>query len=204
MYTLPYFKEKDPLKIIAFMRAHPFAMLCGADEKGRPVVTQVPVFIDQREGKLFLSGHIMRNTDHHTAFEKNKQALAVFTGAHTYVSASWYQDPKQASTWNYLSVHARGTIQFTDEAALINILKRTTDHFENDPDSPAAFNQLSPEYVSRLSKAIVAFEILVEDVDHVFKLSQNRDDTSYQNIIEKLSQGDANAKVIAEEMKKLR
>jgi transcriptional regulator len=204
MYSLPNFKAKDPLKIIAFMREHPFAMLCGADQQGRPTATQVPVFIDQRDGALYLSGHIMRNTDHHIAFENNKQVLAIFTGAHAYVSASWYEDPKQASTWNYMSVHARGSLSFTDETALITILKRTTDHFENDPDSTAGFDQLHPEYVSRLSKAIVAFEILVEEVDHVFKLSQNRDDVSYQQIIKKLSQGDENAKRIAEEMKKLR
>jgi transcriptional regulator len=182
------------------MREHPFVLLCGADRKGRPVATQVPVFIDEQEGGLVLSGHIMKNTDHHLAFTDNPQVLAVFTGAHTYVSASWYTKPDQASTWNYMAVHARGSMQFLDEDALMAILKRTTDHFENDPKSPAGFDKLSPEYVSRLAKAIVAFEIRVEEMDHVFKLSQNRDETSHQNIIDHLSQGDADAKRIASEM----
>ena len=35
-------------------------------------------------------------------------------------------------------------------------------------------------------KAIIAFEIEVTSMDHVFKLSQNRDEKSYDNIIEKV------------------
>ena len=204
MYNLSNFKVKDPLKILAFMREHPFVLLCGADKNGRPVATQVPVFVDQREGELILSGHIMKETDHHLGFLENPQVLVIFTGPHAYISASWYTKPDQVSTWNYMSVHARGSIRFTDEQSLIDILRRTTDHFENDPHSPAGFDKLSPEYVSRLSKAIVAFEVKVEEMDHVFKLSQNRDDTSYQNIISHLEQGDAEAKRVAEEMKRLR
>ena len=69
MYNLPYYKEQDPHVVMDFIRAHPFAFLAGADADGHPVATQVPVFIDTRDEKLFLSGHIMRNTDHHKAFE---------------------------------------------------------------------------------------------------------------------------------------
>jgi transcriptional regulator len=96
------------------MREHPFVFLTGVNEENKPVATQVPVFIDERDGKLFLTGHIMRNTDHHKALKKNPNVLAVFTGPHVYVSDTWYDDPQQASTWNYMSVHAKGTIRFGD------------------------------------------------------------------------------------------
>lgn len=204
MYALPHFKIKDPLRILAFMKEHSFVTLCGADAKGRPVATHVPVFVDEVEGDLILSGHIMRSSDHHLAFEENPQVMAVFHGPHAYVSASWYVKPDQASTWNYMTVHASGKIRFTDQQALLDILKRTTDHFEQDPDSPAGFDKMSADYIDRLSKAIVAFEIRVDNIDHVFKLSQNRDDISYQQIIDHLSQGDAQAKAVAEEMRKSR
>ena len=204
MYAIPHFKIKDPLRILAFMKEHSFVTLCGADAKGRPVATHVPVFVDQVDGELILSGHIMRSSDHHLAFEENPQVMAVFHGPHAYISASWYVKPDQASTWNYMTVHASGKIRFTDQQALLDILKRTTDHFEQDPDSPAGFDKMSADYVDRLSKAIVAFEIRVDNIDHVFKLSQNRDDVSYQQIIDHLSQGDAQAKAVAEEMRKSR
>ena len=185
-----------------FIRQHPFAFIAGCSEDGKPVATQIPVFIDERDGKLFLSGHIMKNTDHHKAFLHNSNVLAVFTGAHTYVSASWYEDKQQGSTWNYISVHAKGILKFLDEQALLDVLKRTTNHFENNPYSGANFEDLSTEYIQRLAKAIIAFEVEVLQIDNVFKLSQNRDEKSYHTIMEKLEAQDADGKYIAEEMKK--
>lgn len=202
MYSLPYFIENDPAVVMQFIKDHPFAFLSGCDEENKPVITQIPVFIDERDGKLFLSGHIMKNTDHHKAFSHNQNVLAVFTGAHTYVSASWYASKEQASTWNYMTVQARGLLKFTDEAALLNILKRTTDHYENNPSSGANFDDLPEEYVQRLSKAIVAFEIEVTALDNTFKLSQNRDEKSYHNIIAKLKEQGGDGFIIATEMEK--
>ncbi len=203
MYNLPYFKEKEKEVILHFIHQHPFAFLTGCSEKGEPVATQVPVFIEDREGKLFLTGHIMRQTDHQKAFEKNPNALAVFTGPHTYVSGSWYSNPHQASTWNYMSVHVKGLLRFLDEDSLIKILRKTTLHFENgNLQSPTVFDNLPKEYVNRLIRMIIAFEIEVTGIENVFKLSQNRDEKSYHNIIEKLQQQGSDGKYIAEEMRK--
>ena len=201
MYNLPYFKEKDQQVVLDFIHQHPFAFLAGCSEDGKPVATQVPVFIDELEGKLFLSGHIMKNTDHHKAFLTNPNVLAVFSGPHTYVSASWYDKKEQASTWNYMSVHAKGQLKFLDEQALLDVLKRTTNHFENNPYSGANFEDLPEEYVQRLSKAIIAFEVEVQELDNVFKLSQNHNEKTYHNIMEKLNGHDTDGKRIADEMR---
>lgn len=202
MYDLPHFREEDRQKLMDFVRSHPFAFISGVDEDQRPVATQIPVFIDEQGGRLFLTGHMMKQTDHHLAFLQNPQALVIFTGPHTYVSASWYKDQQQASTWNYMSVHARGTLRFLDEASLLEVLKRTTNHFENDPLSPSLYEHLPVDYVQKLAKAIVAFEIEVLEMDGIFKLSQNRDDASYHQIIQRLdTKEDADAREIAEIMK---
>lgn len=198
MYNLPYFKEQDSSVVLEFIHQHPFAFIAGSDAHGMPVATQVPVFIEERGGQLFLTGHIMRQTDHHKAFEKNPNVLCVFTGPHCYVSATWYADQQQASTWNYMSVHVKGSLRFLDEQGLVEVLKKTSLHFEkNDATSPTVFDNLPPEYVERLMKAIVAFEVQVEKMDHVFKLSQNRDQQSYHNIIRKLNEQDEDARAIA-------
>jgi transcriptional regulator len=201
MYNLPHHYDNNNERVMQFIKDHPFAFICGCDADNKPVATQIPCFIEERDGKLYLSGHIMRNTDHHKAFMHNENVLAVFTGAHTYVSARWYSKPQTASTWNYMSVHTKGKMKFLEEDALLRILKFTTNHFENDPNSPANFEQLSEEYVQRLIKAIVVFEVEVESLNNVFKLSQDRDKESYENIIEKLQQQDHDGKLIAEEMK---
>lgn len=203
MYNLPYFKENDQEVVLEFVHQHPFAFIAGCDEGNRPVATQIPVFIEEREGKLFLSGHMMKQTDHHKAFEKNPNVLCVFTGHHTYVSATWYSNPNQASTWNYMSVHVKGQLRFLDEQALIEVLKKTSLYFENgNIHSSTVFDNLPDDYRNKLIKAIVAFEVEVESIDNVFKLSQNRDKESYQHIVQKLSEHDADAKTIAEEMGK--
>jgi len=203
MYNLPYFKENDERVVLDFIHQHPFAFLSGCTPDNRPVATQIPVFIEERDGKLFLTGHMMRNTDHHKAFEKNSHALAIFTGPHTYVSATWYSNPHQASTWNYMSVHVKGILRFLDEEGLINVLKKTTLHFENyQKDSTTVFDNLSTDYTSKLMKAIIAFEIEVLEIDNVFKLSQNRDKESFHNIIGKLQQQGSDGTYIANEMEK--
>lgn len=203
MYDLPYYREEDAAVVQQFMREHPFAFLVGVDEDGKPVATQIPVFIDERDNKLFLSGHIMRNTDHHKAFEQNPNVLAVFTGPHTYVSATWYDNPHQASTWNYMSVHAKGLISYGDENDLIAMLKRLTLHYENNNNaSTTIYDNLPPEYTERLMKGIVAFEVEVTSIETVFKLSQNRDEKSYDNIIAQLSKRGGDAREISEWMEK--
>jgi transcriptional regulator len=204
MYNLPYYKVQDKQAILEFIHQHPFAFIAGCTTESKPVATQIPVFIEEKDGKLFLTGHMMRNTDHHKAFEKNAQALVVFTGPHTYVSASWYSNPHQASTWNYMSVHLRGELTFLDEQGLIDVLKKTTLHFENyKQDSPTTFDNLSKEYTSKLMKAIVAFEIEVMEMDHVFKLSQDRDEKSFHNIMSRLQQQGGDGEYISGEMKKI-
>ncbi|MEI9808638.1 MAG: FMN-binding negative transcriptional regulator [Bacteroidota bacterium] len=202
MYNLPYFKEKDAEIVKQFMREHPFAFLCGCDARNRPVATQVPVFIDEKDGRLFLTGHMMKSTDHQKAFLHNPAVLAVFTGPHTYVSASWYENQQQGSTWNYMSVHAKGSLRFLDEQSLLDVLRRTTNHFENNPHSGANFENIPADYIEKMVKAIVAFEIEVKEMDNVFKLSQNRDEKSYDNIAEKLKAQGGDGKEIAELMEK--
>ena len=203
MYNLPYYKEKNPAVIKEFIDQHPFAFITGCNSKNEPVATQVPVFIEEQDEKKVLRGHIMKNTDHHKAFQHNENVLVVFTGRHTYVSATWYSNPHTASTWNYMSVHIKGKVRFLYEKGLEDVLRKTALHFENNnPKSTTTFDNLPAEYTKRLMHAIVAFEIEIVEMDHLFKLSQDRDFESYQNIIEQLQQQDFDGQVIAAEMKK--
>lgn len=203
MYNLSEYAEKDPAILRAFMEQHPFATLIGNDAGGTPVATQVPLLIRQQGDVISLLGHIMRKTDHHKAFEQNPRVLALFTSPHTYVSPSWYSNQRSGGTWNYISVQAHGTMEFTDADTLIEILRDTQNLFENDPASPSVFENLSQEdYVKPLAKAITGFEIKVMKLDGTFKLSQNRDEASYHNIVAQLKRGHAGAQYIAEEMEK--
>jgi transcriptional regulator len=206
MYNYPHYKEQDKEKVIEFMSSHPFITLIGCDSKGRIEATQIPVLIEEKEGKIFIHGHMAKKSDHHKAFEENPNVLALFTGAHVYVSGSWYSgNPHQASTWNYISVHARGQIKFLDETALIDLLKKLSLRFENNNlQSSTIYDNLPSEYKEKLIKAILAFEIEVIELDNVYKLSQNRDEKSYDNIVQQLKQQEGDAKEIGDLMQNRR
>ncbi|MGA7721656.1 MAG: FMN-binding negative transcriptional regulator [Ignavibacteriaceae bacterium] len=203
MYNLPYHKEQNEQVIKDFVDRHPFAFLTGCDSENKPVATQVPVFIEEVNGRKVLRGHIMKNTDHHKAFLHNENVLAVFTGHHTYVSATWYSNPHTASTWNYMSVHFKGIIRFLDDDALEEVLRKTSLHFENyNQQSSTVFDNLPSEFKQKVMKAIAAFEIEIKGMDNVFKLSQDRDAKSYDNIKERLKNQGEDGKVVAAEMEK--
>ena len=201
MYRLKYFTEDDIEKVIQFMKEHSFAIITGLG-KDFPVATHVPLEIKETDIKLKFTGHMMKNTDHHKAFLENENVLVIFPGPHCHVSASWYTNPAVGSTWNYMTVHAKGKISFGDEAFTRKMVEDITNKYEK-PGSEAAFNKLSTEYVDGMVKAIAGFTIEVESFDNVFKLSQNHDQETRQSIIEHLfKNGSDDEKKIAREMLK--
>lgn len=201
MYNFPYFKEKDKQAILDFIEEYPFAFMVGSFLSGEPVATQIPVLLEERNGELFVQGHIMRNTDHHKAFIENSNVLFVFTGPSCYVSATWYSNPKNSSTWNYMSVHAAGKINFMSNNELITFMRKLSLKFENgNTQSPTIYDNLPEDYLNKMMPAIVGFEVKIEKLDNVFKLSQNRDKESYDNIISKLQAIGGDSALIAKEL----
>jgi transcriptional regulator len=184
MYKLTHFTENDTQVIIDFMKENSFAMITGFGEN-YPVATQIPLEVEEKDGKLFLYGHLMKKTDHYKAFEANENVLVLFTGAHCYVSASWYANPQAASTWNYMTVHAKGKIKFTDEEGTYEAIKAVTKKYEG-AETIASFNNMPKEYIMQHIKAIIGFTIEVESIENVFKLSQNKTEEEKLNIIKQL------------------
>ena len=200
MYKVSHFLEKDIDKLVAFIEANPFAVLIGANQN-IPSATQVPLQLQRDGERIKLIGHVMKKTDHHEAFVANENVLALFHGAHAYVSASVYENPASASTWNYSSVQAKGKIRLLDDEETRRIIKDLTDQYET-KDSPAAFHQMSDEYIDKHLNAITGFEITVTNLEGVFKLSQNHPQVNKEAIIKQLSQSDdLQAQEVAKQMK---
>ena len=199
MYKFSHYTEQDQQKVIDFMKENTFALITSMGED-YPVATQIPLAIKIKDGKIILEGHMMKKTDHHLAFEKNNSVLVLFTGPHCFVNANWYTDPHMGSTWNYMTVHAKGKITFMDEEGTRNAVKAVSDKYAG-TTSESAFDNLPKEYIDHMVKAILGFTIEVETFENVSKLSQNRDVASQKNIIEQLKKrGDANSAAIAHEM----
>jgi transcriptional regulator len=126
--------------------------------------------------------------------------LAVFNGPHTYISASWYEKPGVASTWNYICVHCKGNIIFRDEEGTYEAIRALTNQYEG-MNNPASFSRIDETYIRENLKAITAFDIYVDTMRHVSKLSQNRTEQDQKNIITELhKRQDGQSASIAKEM----
>ena len=181
MYDIGYFKTEEKQDILAFMQAHSFATVIGTNQQV-PVASHLPLHIVEENNELFLSGHLMRKSAHHLAFEKNKQVLVIFQTEPAYIHASWYENTAQASTVNYMAVHASGEIAFGDEAQTLAAVKNITDtHLGG--DGPGSYKEMPEAYITQHIKAIVSFTIKVTALQHVFKLSQNKSLQEKTNII---------------------
>ena len=164
MYKLPYFSEDDSEKLLDFVAGHPFATLVAVASDGIATATHIPVFADKRGEKIVLSGHFLRTSDHCKAFQSNPAALCIFTGSFAYVSATWYTDPHNASTVNYMAAHAKGHLRFLDEQGLRAVLERTSLHFEKgDARSPTIASNLDANELEKMMKQLAAFEIDVSE-----------------------------------------
>ena len=201
MYDIGYFKAEEKQDILAFMQAHSFATVIGTNQQV-PVASHLPLHIVEENNELFLSGHLMRKSAHHLAFEKNKQVLVIFQTEPAYIHASWYENTAQASTVNYMAVHASGEIAFGDEAQTLAAVKNITDTHLGE-DGPGSYKEMPEDYITQHIKAIVSFTIKVTALQHVFKLSQNKSLQEKTNIIAALEKrGGSGDLFIAAQMKK--
>ncbi len=171
MYKMAYYTGADKQEMLSFMREHSFALVTGIGERF-PVASQLPLEIVEDGDKLFLTGHLMKKTDHHLAFEKNQNVLVIFHSPHAYISAAWYENKAQASTVNYMAVHARGKITFTDDAGTLEAIKQLTDKHIG-KEGPASFSGIPKSYVDDMLKAIVGFSIEVEAISSSVITTQN-------------------------------
>jgi len=109
------------------------------------------------------------------------------------------------ATWNYQTIHARGTVSMLSDEETIELLRALTEKYEAPQENPLLMHNLPEGYAAGLVKAIAGLEIKLHDIQSIFKLSQNRDDESYINIVNHLLKtDDTDANKVAAEMKRRR
>ncbi|TKI82221.1 FMN-binding negative transcriptional regulator, partial [Bacillus wiedmannii] len=102
-----------------------------------------------------------------------------------YISSSWYEH-EEVPTWNYQAVHIYGKASILDKEELIDELTTMLKKYEEHRKNPILWDKLSPALLETELKGIVGFKIKVGDIQAAYKLSQNRNETDYINIIDKL------------------
>jgi transcriptional regulator len=126
-----------------------------------------------------LLGHISRANPQWRETAPEIEALAIFTGPDAYISPGWYPSKQETGkvvpTWNYVAVHAYGTIEFFDEAdALRDVVNRLTNRQEAGRDEPWAVTDAPDDFVQAMLKGIVGFRLPIARLEGKWKMSQNR------------------------------
>lgn len=117
--------------------------------------------------------------------ETCEAVLVMFQGPHAYISSSWYKQ-ENVPTWNYQAVHVYGTAGILNEEELKQDLTMLLQKYEKHRENPVLWDTLSPQLLEKELKGIVGFKMKVQEVQAADKLSQNRKDEDYQNIVSKL------------------
>ncbi len=181
MYIPKLFREEDRETILAFMRANDFAGLVTYDGE-RPVATHLLAEVVEGPEGVTIYGHMARANPQWKTFGE-REALLIFQGAHTYVSARWYNHVN-ASTWNYMIVHAYGTVREVQGEELHGLLSRLV--IKHEPNTTYRLETLPQDYVQSTIKGVFGFAMQVTRLEAAYKLSQNRDDEDHANIIREL------------------
>ncbi|HEX3149410.1 MAG TPA: FMN-binding negative transcriptional regulator [Gemmataceae bacterium] len=202
MYVPAHFAESDLGVLHQFIEEHPFGLLI-SQQDGLPFATHLPFLLDRAAGPNgTLLGHVARQNPQWQQLV-GQQVLAVFHGTHAYISPTWYATDQTVPTWNYVAVHAYGTVELIEEpAVLVELVRELTRVAEQSMPTPWSFDPADP-FVHKLAAQIVGFRITITNLEGKWKLNQNHPRERRQQVIDALrAQGDGNAVGIAELMSK--
>lgn len=195
--------ENDP-EVAQLIKQNAFATLVTQVE-GKPWATHIPFVLEQKEtGETVLHGHLAKANPQWKSLGEMEEALVIFQGPHAYISSSWYTH-ENVPTWNYLAVHVYGKIRILEGEELMHHLKSLVDVYETDRPNRVRVETMSEAYLDSQVRALVGIEVKIQEVHASAKLSQNRDDVNYQNIVKKLEESNFPLdRDVAEEMRKRR
>jgi transcriptional regulator len=199
MYVPRHFKNDNTEEVKDFIEQNGFGILVSQND-GRLWGTHIPLLFSEDRTKLY--GHVSKANPQWKNFVSGHEVMVIFSGPHAYVSSSWY-DHENVPTWNYIAAHVYGEIQIVEGETLKHSLSRLVTKYEKHSERPVSVETMTPDYFQRSLQGLVGFEIRITEIKAAYKLSQNRDESNYQNIVRELDKrGDENSFRVAEEMKK--
>jgi transcriptional regulator len=178
MYIPPAFRDEDAASLHAVIREARLATLVTTTASGL-MATPMPLLLDARSGSRgVLFGHMAKANPQWSA-PAIGEALVIFMGPDAYVTPSWYATKRETGkvvpTWNYVTVHAYGAVEFFDDAErLLRAVTRLTNHHEGTRQEPWKVSDAPDAYIAAQLKGIVGVEVSISRLEGKRKLSQNR------------------------------
>ena len=206
MYTPKFNQVADRAVLIEAMRAWSFAILFGpqpAPEAAAPLVaTHLPLVVKNDGEHGLLEGHFARANRHWRSLA-GRETLAVFSGPHSYVSPALYVDPLSVPTWNYIAVHAYGTLELIEDESGKDALLAGLIH-AHEPAFAEKWRAMPDGFRRSMLAGIVGFRIPIARIEGKFKISQNRDEAERRNVHAAHAAGTPDQQALAAWMTRLR
>jgi transcriptional regulator len=207
MYNPAHFREDRVDVMHDLIRRHSLATLVTLGPAGL-TANHIPMLIEPEPEPLGkLRGHVAKANPVWRDFNNDVQPLAIFAGPDAYISPSWYAEKQKSGkvvpTWNYVTVHAHGTVEvFHDPDRLRAIVADLTRVNEAPFQRPWSIDDAPREYVDSLLNAIVGLEMTITRLEGKWKTSQNRPGIDRQSVAGELD-GLGNERMAAEVRKRL-
>lgn len=204
MYVPRIHKQEDDEEVYKYIRKNGFATLVSQLDQ-RLIASHVPMYLNESEERGFsLFSHIALGNEQKKCLDGEQQMLAIFMNTHAYVSSSWYNHIN-VPTWNYVAVHIYGRATILEGDALFDSINKLVDQYEEGRAGRFHISDMPTDMQQAHFKGLVGFEMSIDKIEPAFKLSQNRNDNDYHNVINQLEQEkEKGSAEIANEMKKLR
>jgi transcriptional regulator len=205
MYTPKFNQVSDRAILLEAMRENSFAILFGplaaTPESPAHYATHLPLVVKDEGEHGIIEGHFASANPHWRALAGN-ETLVVFPGAHSYVSPSLYIEELSVPTWNYIAVHARGTLSLVEdnpgkEALLTDLVT------QNDPAFLDRWHSLPEGFRRTMLAGIMGFRIPIARIEGKFKLSQNRSAEERRNVSASQVAGTSDQQALARWMQRL-
>jgi transcriptional regulator len=202
VYLPPAFTETRPEVLMEHIERYDFGLLVTHGAEGL-VASHIPFLIERDDKQLRLHGHLARPNPQVGDLARGGEVLAVFHGPHAYISPNWYATGPSVPTWNYVDVHAYGTVQLVEDAEwLRRFLARLSDRHEARNPVAWRMQELPEAYVETMLKGIVGLDIAVTRLEGKYKLSQNRPATDRPFVIAALeARADPESRAVARLMR---
>jgi transcriptional regulator len=197
MYSPKFNQVTDRNVLIEAMHAYSFAILFGPQLKA----THLPLMVKEEGEQIVLLGHFARANKHWEELAGH-ETLVVFPGPHSYVSPTFYTDPLSVPTWNYIAIHAYGTLELIEDepgkSALVEALIQV-----HEPAYLDKWRAMPEGFRHTMLSGIMGFRIPVARLEGKFKVSQNRAEQERRNVHAAHAAGTADQQELARWMERL-
>ncbi len=183
----------DPKQVNSLINKIGFAALVTQDLNA----SHLPLMLNEQTQSL--TGHFARSNNH-SKFTDGTQAVAIFEGPHHYISPNWYKNKPAVPTWNYVAIHVHGKLFKQTSEQTLTDLNQLINKYQ--PELLKTNDVLTEEYKQKLSKGILGFRLVIDNIEAKAKLGQHKSIDDQQGVVEGLA-GQKSARELIEVMEYL-